>query len=142
MSVGAERIARRARRLVASCLLEEGILIGSLDDIMGHHLFPMALFTFRECNSAIEYILENRMSLTKQNIRLIANSHTQSRLEYLDEIVDLCLNNTLARMFWRSRVPDPELYPHRCPDCLGAAFIGIVSIDCRSRCDLEEHPDA
>lgn len=122
------------------CLIDAGALVGSVDEIMSTKMGREAHVTLRMCVDAVRYLIERKMALSRQNLKLIVCSECTSPPPNIDEMAAFFVDNKLARKFWRGRIQDPDLFPHVCPLCGGAAFIGFAQVDCRSRCEREEWP--
>jgi hypothetical protein len=51
----------------------------------------------------------------------------------LEDIAEFMVADTMARLYWTALVSD-DRYPHRCPHCNAAAFVGFLQVDCKARC--------
>ena len=121
--------------LIARCLLEQGILIGSHEEIWTHGSAWRALGTWRECVDAITLLAGGnhgiKASFVKACVMQADGIHETPFC--LDEIAEFIVNDPDARKHWISMCSD-DRYPHRCPRCNAAAFIGFNQVDCRARC--------
>ena len=51
----------------------------------------------------------------------------------LEEVAEFLVEDPIARIYWDGRVRDGH-YPHQCPHCHAAAFVGFLQVDCKARC--------
>lgn len=124
------------RRLIARCLFEGGVLIGSPDEIWSHSDAYRALGTWRECIDAITQLTDGkhmvRASFVKACVMQSEDLNGQVPFE-LETIADFVTSDSEARHYWDQLMAD-DRFPGRCPFCGAAAYIGFFQIECKSRC--------
>lgn len=127
------------RNLIAKSLILCGELIGSVDDIWTHPNAFKALGTWRFCMEAIAELVSNRYTVMPSFIKsIVLKKCIATGWPYLlDEIAEFLVNDNAARRYWDGVISDPH-YPHRCPHCNSAAFVGFLQIDCKVRCDASK----
>jgi hypothetical protein len=123
------------RRLIARCLLESGLLIGNEQEIWANPRAYRALATWRMCIDAITELIGNKHGVNASFIKsCVMQTDGLDSVPYaLEEIAEFLANDQLARIYWDSQMRDSR-YPHRCPHCHAAAFIGFLQVDCKARC--------
>ncbi len=123
-------------RLVARCLLESGVLIGSPEEIWTHSSAFRALETLRECVDAIVQLIGGKHGVKASFVKAcVMQADGLSEAPFcLDEVAEFLVHDGEARRYWQGHVSD-DMYPHRCPVCGAAAFIGFLQIDCKGSCD-------
>ncbi len=124
--------------LVGRCLLECGILIGSIQEIWTHPHALKALGTWRECVDAVTLLIGGGHGVVPSFIKSCVMQLTQSGGQgitppFLDDIAEWMTEDPRARAYWQNLVPD-DLFPHRCPHCGNAAFVGFIQVDCKAKC--------
>lgn len=122
-------------KLVARCLLENGVLIGSHAEIWTSGIAWRALGTFRECIDAITLLIGGGHAVQASFVKAcVMQADGLSEVPFcLDEIAEFMVNDPEARLYWHVRVRD-DMYPHACPRCGSAAYVGFLQIECRARC--------
>lgn len=123
------------KMLIARCLLECGELIGSVDDIWTSPRAYRALTTWRMCIDAIVDLIGGSHAVQASFIKacVMQTDGISATPAFLEEIAEFLVSDTLARLYWQSLVSDKH-FPHRCPHCNAAAFIGFLQVDCKARC--------
>lgn len=122
--------------LVARCLMESGLLIGDdIDQIWTHPSTFRALATWRMCIDAIVDIIGAKHAVQASFIKacVMQTDGLQSAPFALDDIAEFMVTDVMARLYWDALIGDDH-YPHRCPHCGSAAFVGFLQVDCKSRC--------
>lgn len=136
MNLARQKIQKIERRLVSRCLLESSVLICSEDDMLHHPLGFSGLVAFRFCVSSIGVLLSKKVAVSQPNVKLTAiieYGGELANIPLINELSTFCVDDNAARAFWRGRIPMGS-YPHMCPQCDSACFIGFNQIDCRLRC--------
>lgn len=122
--------------LVARALMESGELIGSEDEIWSSPYAYRALVTWRLCIEAITELIGGghgvQASFVKACVMHMDDMSTNAPYA-LDAIAEFMVGDTLCRLYWSALVSDQD-YPHRCPHCNAAAFIGFLQVDCKACC--------
>lgn len=121
------------RAITADCLLQNGILVGSLEEIMGHEIGIRSHETLRLCLDAVRHLAERRLSVTSTFVKTVVRSMVEFEPLCLDEVASFIVGDRRSRRYWDGLVSDAD-HPHRCPHCHGAAFIGFTNVDCKSGC--------
>lgn len=123
------------RALVARALLEGGVLIGSVDEIWTHPSAYRALGTWRMCIEAITDLIGGGHGVQPSFVKAcVLQFDGISETPFaLEEVADFIVSDPVARMYWQTLIPDVD-YPHRCPHCSAAAFVGFLQVDCKARC--------
>ena len=123
------------RWIVWRCLLESGILIGSIIETWTHRNAWLMLGTLRECIDALMLIIDSGISVHPDTIKVcVMQSEGLDCVPFsLGEMTHFLCENPRARNYWQTFVPDSH-YPHKCPKCGFAAFIGFNLVDCKARC--------
>ena len=126
---------RIERALVARCLLETGLLIGSVDEIWSHPTAFRALGTWRMCIEAITELIGGGHGVQSSFVKAcVMQFDGLGSVPFgLDDIAEFIVTDPVARMYWDGLTPDRH-YPHRCPHCNAAAFVGFNLVDCKMRC--------
>ena len=129
------RPTRLERSLIARALMEGGLLIGSVDEIWTHPDAYKALETWRMCIEAITELIGGGHGVQASFVKAcVLQFDDLPRTPYgLSEIADFLVTDQVARMYWSALITDKD-YPHRCPHCKAAAFIGFLQVDCKARC--------
>jgi hypothetical protein len=125
------------RALVARALCEQGVLIGTADDIWTHPSAYRALFTWRLCVDAISLLIGGGHGVQASFVKacVMQMDEVGGTVPFaLDEIADFMMTDGVARLYWTCFVSDDD-WPHRCPHCGAAAFVGYLLVDCRARCE-------
>ena len=127
--------SHKERRLLARCLLESGVLIGSVDEIWTHGIPWKALPTFRECVESITLLVGGGHAVRAPFVKSCVLQSTRVGFApfCLDEIAEFLVADGEARDYWDGQVSD-DMYPHRCPFCGAAAFIGFNQVECKASC--------
>lgn len=124
------------RTLIARCLLNEGILIGSPSEIWSHPYSTRTLITWRECMEAIGVLTATKHAVHPSHIKsIVMRQRSADDIPlHLDEVADFLVKDNEARRYWDTAVTD-ERFPHRCPLCkTGAAFVGLNLVECKAKC--------
>jgi hypothetical protein len=124
--------------LVYRCLLTQGVMIGSEDDIWkgAPSSAFRALATLRLCISAIGDLTEGRHTVRAGFVKaVVMQTNGLSDSPYcLDEMAEFLMEDAEARSYWDSVMLD-DRFPVRCPICkTAAAFVGINSVECKAKC--------
>lgn len=121
---------------VARFLLTDMILIGSVDEIWTHQTAFRALATWRLCIQAIQRLVAARQSVLPSYVKAVVMQlpDVVDSPFALDEIAEFMVTDERVRRYWDGLVLDRN-YPLRCPLCkVGAAYVGMNEVDCKSRC--------
>lgn len=124
------------RELVGRCLLEQGVLIGSVDEVWTHPNASRALRTLRMCVDAIAELVRGGHGVKASYVKAVV-MQTDGLSDFpfaLDEVAEFLVEDGRARAYWDVRVPDRRRFPHRCPRCGAAAFVGFNLVDCKAGC--------
>ncbi len=123
------------RTLVWRCILESETLIGDIDDIWSHISSHRALVTMRLCVEAIGMLVRGKYSVQPSFVKsIVMQTDDIDRVPFLlEEMSEFLVADDEARAYWHTLMPD-DRYPHECPFCGAAAFIGCISIDCKAKC--------
>jgi hypothetical protein len=123
------------RRLIARALLESGLLIGNVVEIWTHPRAYRALTTWRMCMEAITDLIGGGHGIQASFVKacVMQFDGLEGVPWGLEEIAEFLVDDPLARMYWDAMIPDKH-YPHRCPRCESAAFVGFLQVDCKARC--------
>ncbi len=127
---------RSERFLVAKALCESGELIGSEDEIWSHPSAYRALVTWRLCIEAITELIGGGHAVQASFVKACVMQMDELRTSppfALDDMAEYMVTNTLCRLYWSALVQD-QSFPHRCPHCNAAAFVGFLQVDCKARC--------
>ncbi len=127
------------RRLVARALLTGGVLIGNEDEIWTHSSALRALGTLRMCVEAIGMLYRGGHGIQPSYVKaIVMQEDGLSGAPFaLEEVADFLLTDPEARAYWDGLLPDRH-FPHRCPHCGAAAFIGFLQVWCKGRCPLSK----
>jgi hypothetical protein len=130
-----DRPSPKEWRLVARCLLEEGILIGSYTEIWTDPLPWRVLPTFRECIDAITVLIGGGHGVEPSFVKAcVMHSSSDGFVSYfLDEVAEFVVKDPEARAYWETLVTD-DRFPHRCPHCPAAAYVGYLQVECKAEC--------
>lgn len=120
--------------------MESGELIGSIDEIWSHPSAFRALVTWRLCIDAITELIGARYGIQASFIKacVMQTPDLVATPFCLDSIAEFLVSDTVARLYWDGLATDDH-YPHRCPHCRAAAFVGYLQVDCKARC-ASSHP--
>ncbi len=123
--------------LVARCLMESGLLIGSTDEIWSHPRAYRTLGTWRMCVDAITELIGGGHGIQASFVKAcVLQTEGLGEVPFaLEEVADFLVTDTMARLYWDSLVADRH-YPHRCPHCGAAAFVGFNLVDCKAACPM------
>ena len=127
--------SRIERALVARALLEGAVLIGSPDDIWSSPLAFRALATFRMCVEAITELIGGGHGVQASFVKAcVLQMDGLGGVPYaLEEMAEFLVSDTVARMYWDGMTCDSR-FPHRCPHCSSAAYVGFLQVDCKASC--------
>lgn len=130
-----EAPSEQERQVVARCLLVQGVLIGSVDDIWTHQSAWRALVTLRLCIKAIGMLYRGGHGVQASYIKAIVMQEDDlvGAPFCLDEMAEFLCDDAVARVYWDTRVLDRD-FPHRCPHCGAAAYVGFLQVWCKARC--------
>lgn len=122
-------------RLIARCLIESDVLYGTHREIWTHTSAWRALATWRECIDTITMLIGDSHGVQASFIKAcVMQADGISEAPFcLDEIAEFLVNDGEARKYWRVMCQD-EMFPHSCPRCGAAAFVGFIQVDCKARC--------
>jgi hypothetical protein len=120
---------------VARCLIASGELYGDEDDVWTHHVAYRALATWRLCMEAISMLVRGKHAVQASYIKgiVMQEDGLADRPIFLDDIAEWMVEDAEARLYWQSLAPD-ERFPHRCPHCGSAAYVGFLQVSCKARC--------
>jgi hypothetical protein len=133
--------SKTERELIARCMMECGELMGdNVDQIWTHHLAYKALVTWRMCIESITDLIGGGHGVQASFVKacVMQTDGLRGTPYLIDEIAEFMLADGRARMYWDSLTVD-KWYPHRCPHCRAAAFIGFLQVDCKAGCE-QSHP--
>jgi hypothetical protein len=121
--------------IVAGAMMECGELIGSLEEIWTHPLAYKCLGTLRLCVEGIQRLVASKQAVDADSIKAVVMYHNgfQPAPYMLSDLAEYLTVNSYARLHWSTQVPD-SMFPHRCPFCSAAAFIGFLQIECKNDC--------
>lgn len=122
-------------RLVARCLLESGLQIGSYEEIWTSTQAWRALGTLRECMDAITLLIGGNHAVKASFVKAcVMQADGISETPYvLDEMAEFLVSDDEARQYWQTMTGD-DMFPHRCPHCKAAAYVGFLQVECKARC--------
>lgn len=123
------------RRLVYRCFLHQMILLGNEEEIWSVPDAWRMLNTLRSCVSGIEALTKVGFPVTPDGVMsatLLQVGVGPEPFHLADMAVHLCEDDE-ARLYWQTQLND-EKFPHRCPNCGAAAYVGFNQVDCRARC--------
>ena len=125
-------IPAREREIVADIMASAENLIGSVDDLWTHPsarrihttlgLVVLGLFELVAAGRAI--------GMSRLRTAVYGIAPRGSELYALDEVMQHLMTDPKARCFWDDLMPDKS-YPHRCPRCSLAAFVGFNRVSCK-----------
>lgn len=123
------------RWIVWKCLMDNGLLIGSLDEVWTHRNAWLLLTTLRECMDAISLIVGAGIAVHSETIKsCVMQSDGMDTAPFgLSYMAEFLYEDNRARTYWQSMTPDDK-FPHKCPYCKSAAFIGFNMVDCKAKC--------
>lgn len=123
------------RMLIARCMLENGLLIGNEAEIWTSPRAYKALGTWRMCVDAITELIGGGHGVQASFVKsCVLQTDGLGGVPYaLEEIADFLVTDTMARLYWDALTTDRR-FPHRCPHCDAAAFVGFLQVDCKARC--------
>jgi hypothetical protein len=126
---------KQERRHIWRCFLIKEILIGSEDDVWTAPSAYRALATLRHCMSAIKQLVDGQHGIEASFIKaIVMQTDGMGQMPFaLDEVAEYLCEEHEARRWWQSQVSDSR-FPHRCPECGSAAYIGLRLIECRANC--------
>lgn len=127
---------RVEKTLIARCLMESGLLIGDdAEQIWTHPWAARTLVTWRLCIDAIVELIGGRHGVQASFIKacVMQTDGLEGVPFALDDVAEFLVTDELARLYWDTLVEDAR-YPHRCPHCRSAAFVGFLQVDCKARC--------
>jgi hypothetical protein len=125
----------RERYLVYRCLLTQGVLIGDEDEVWTHPSADRALVTLRLCVDAIRMLYRGGHGVQASYLKaLVMQEDGLDGMPFaLDEMAEFLVEDVEARNYWDSRMAD-DRWPHVCPFCGGAAYVGYLQVECKGRC--------
>ncbi len=129
------------RLIVAGAMLESGELIGSLEEIWTHPLAYKCLDSLRLCVVGIQRLVASKQAVDANNIRAVVMYHNGFNVPpyMLDDLAEYLVTNPYGKLHWQQSVPD-SMFPHKCPFCQAAAFIGFLQVECKANCDGAKRP--
>jgi hypothetical protein len=132
--------SEKEMKLVARCMLESSILIGSQKDIWTHPSAWRMLTTFRECINAITTLIGGNHGVKASFIKAcVMQSDGMSEVPFaLDEVAEFLVDDNEARVYWQTMCID-DMFPHTCPHCGAAAYIGYLLVECKGKCQQNGH---
>lgn len=131
-----ESPSKSERELIGRCLLECGELIADdIDQVWTHPLAYRALKTWRLCVDAITELIGGGHGVQASFVKacVMQTDGLRDAPFLLDEIAEFMIIDGRARKYWDGLTVD-KWFPHRCPHCRAAAFIGYLQVDCKARC--------
>lgn len=122
-------------KLVARCMLEQHVLFGSFEEIWASPLTWRALGTWRECIDAISLLIGGSHSVKASFVKsCVMQADGISEAPYmLDEVAEFLVEDSEARVYWQAMCAD-DRFPHRCPHCGAAAYVGFLQVECKAAC--------
>jgi hypothetical protein len=128
--------SKAERSLIARCMMECGELIADDEEqVWTHHLPYKALVTWRMCIDAITELIGGGHGVQASFVKacVMQTEGLRDAPYLLDELAEFMIVDGRARKYWDSLTTD-KWYPHRCPHCGAAAFVGFLQVDCKGRC--------
>jgi hypothetical protein len=116
--------------------MESGLLIADdVDQVWTNPTAFRALVTWRMCVDAIVELIGGRHGVQSSFVKacVLQTEGLKSMPFGLEEIADFLVTDTMARLYWDAMLADMR-YPHRCPHCSSAAYVGFLQVDCKARC--------
>lgn len=107
----------------------------SVDEVWTSQDAYVALTTWRYCVDAIDELVKGNHGVQPSFIKAYVMQLTTipSTPRFLDDMAEFITDDQVARAYWDSILKDSH-YPHSCPNCGSAAFIGFLQIDCKASC--------
>lgn len=122
--------------LLGRCILESGLMIADdVDQLWTSPAMYRGLVTWRMCIDAIVELIGGRHGVQASFVKacVLQTDGLQAMPWGLEEIADFLVTDTMARLYWDALLGDTR-YPHKCPHCNAAAFVGFLQVDCKARC--------
>lgn len=122
-------------RVIVKFLIEKEMLGCSPDEVWQHGSAWRLLGTLRECIDAITLLIGGSHSVKASFIQAcVMQADGISEVPFfLAELSEFLVEDGEARRFWQGMCTD-DRFPHRCPRCGAAAFIGFLQVECKSQC--------
>lgn len=124
------------RFLLGRCILDANLLFADdVEQVWSQPTAFKALVTWRLCIDAIVELIGGRHGIQASFIQacVMQTDGLKSAPIWLEEISEYLVSNTLARLYWTALISDAH-YPHRCPHCSAAAYVGFLQVECKARC--------
>lgn len=125
------------KRHVWRAILIQDVMIISEEDLWANHPIAFrALVTMRLCMDAIQRLIDGQHEVNAGFVKAVVMQGDDMDGEVpfmLDEMAEYLMTDEEARRWWQSQIADSR-YPHRCPFCSAAAYIGFNQIECRALC--------
>lgn len=126
--------------IVWNCFLQFGILLGSEEEVWSHQFAFAGLKTMRLLVETIKFFAKENQEISVYNLEtyLLKNNveFNNDQYSYSSEMSDFLIYNPRARVYWQSLLKDDK-FPHLCPFCGRAAYIGFMQIECKAKCDAK-----
>lgn len=93
------------------------------------------LGTFRECIDAITTLIGGGHGVRASFVKAcVMQADGLGKTPYLlDDVAEFLITDQESRDYWQMMCQD-DRFPHKCPQCGAAAFIGFLQIECKAQC--------
>ena len=133
------RLPTNQERLVLwEMMLRSQALSGGLDEVWRHPATWRALGTMRRAVRSLDglarlgrAVAASRVKRGMEGLPFLEGEEDPPFM--LDEVVEHLLCDGRAKDYWMRLMPD-ERFPHQCPLCGLAAFVGFTQVECRHGC--------
>jgi hypothetical protein len=125
----------KEKRIITRCMNEQDVVYGDTEYIWSQPSAYRMLATMRLCLDAIVNLANMHHEVNPSFIvAVVMQTNDMGEPPFgLTEMAEHLCTNTDARAYWVSMMTDGQ-YPHRCPFCGAAAYIGLRMIECKSEC--------
>lgn len=126
----------KEQHLLSRCLIEAGVFPEtSTRQLWGSPLAWVAYSTWRECLDALTILIGGGHGVEASFVKAcVMQADGISEVPYcLDEIAEFMVDDAEARAYWQQLCQD-DMFPHVCPRCGAAAFVGFLIVECKAQC--------
>lgn len=126
---------QKEKRLVWRCMNDQDIHYGDQDYIWSQGSAYQLLVTLRLCVESIVHLTNMHNEVTPDFVKtVVIQTNDLEGLPFcLDEMSMFLCIDAEAKSYWSTFCFDGA-FPHKCPFCGAAAYIGLRMVDCRAMC--------